>query len=263
MKLGFHRAELIKPQFAWMLSSIFTPGSEIHIEFKESWSDSMRMSLIYLLFFYYNENPNQKKTLRQITALRKIYEEKLILEEVLKALEKLNIIISQAEFDQILSTYFYIQTTSDGKVINFADETISDYLLAEYYIECLILDKAYRLNIGTPRSALGFLDGLIDILMSEDYQLQKFMEQGQGSLLISFGYNKAHNNAKDAMSSIALKAVNEDYATIISTGTQNIMTNEEIWTKLEITDNDYKHLWLHRWISLYVLKRLDPEAEDK
>ena len=41
------------------------------------------------------------------------------------------------------------------------------------------------------------------------------------------------------------------------------ISDENIWSKMVVTNFDYEHFWIHRWIALYVLDRVSPQKIDK
>jgi hypothetical protein len=47
------------------------------------------------------------------------------------------------------SSYFYLQTKPGGTLVSFIHKTLKEYLLAEFYLETLLENKVYKLNVGT------------------------------------------------------------------------------------------------------------------
>jgi uncharacterized protein YjbI with pentapeptide repeats len=89
-------------------------------------------------------------------------------------------------------------------------------------------------------------------------------------LLRSFGYNKgvdSHkilNNAIRDLEDNASKSVDEESIVFFSVDDDNVEEKykaKNLWRQVDISSNDYVNLWLHRWISLYILKRLNPDKE--
>lgn len=277
---GLHHDEITKPLFAWMLSLIYI-DPEYKIEFPENWSSRRVKSFIYMLFLHYviagkyrqalqtdkwkHSYINEKGILRQIAALKQSGSGDLNLAEI-KRLGKLEAINSDLE--PILTSYFYVRTdTVRGKVIDFVHETFKEYLLAEYYIESLLEDRVYSLNVGTPSlETIEFLYGLLELLkevkdggnnngQNNITNIERYLVSDETSLLGSFNKrNKRDEAINQLISSAAKCAETED---IFLTKRKNIIETPEDWIQVQINSDDFKNFWIHRWISLSILKILD------
>ena len=65
--------------------------------------------------------------------------------------------------DCLLGPYLYKDKAGS---VNFIHSIFHEYLLAEYFIECILKGKPYRLNIGIPSYASAqFIDGLVGLLL--------------------------------------------------------------------------------------------------
>jgi hypothetical protein len=65
----------------------------------------------------------------------------------------------------ILSTYFFSTAEYTEERIEFLHKSFSEYLIAEYYIESILDERLYRLNIGIASSeTISFLDDLLKLI---------------------------------------------------------------------------------------------------
>jgi uncharacterized protein YjbI with pentapeptide repeats len=267
--------EISKPLFTWMLSLIYT-DPEVKLEFNKQWSRNMRRSLIYMFFIhhvikgkYKDEGKRwlesyflEKKALREIAVLKQIYGKDLTLDHVENRLNKFDSKIDVSDnLEPILTSYFHFPYMNTGRSIDFVHETFKEYLVAEFYIESLLKDKAYRLNIGTPtKETTAFLEGLIELMDSKNKDtVAKFIESdknNQISLLNSFNYNKGTQFAKDHLLNCTLSSINNESIVFLNFNTD---TKEDMWKVANITMDSYRNLWIHRWISLYILNTLMSE----
>lgn len=143
--------------------------------------------------------------------------------------------------------------------MEFVHKSFKEYLLAEYYLESLLENKTHRLNIGTPSNeTFLFIDGLIDLLLNTEYEqvVEKYISQDTTSLLESFGYHKGQNTAIRDLKYASLHSVENE--NMVFFNVNDTTTRENIWMQSEISTYEYNNLWIHRWISLYILKKIDP-----
>jgi NACHT domain len=171
--------EMTKPLFAWIFSYLEMHTSpELKIETKQNWNYEMVKSWIFLLFFHQviegkyrgslGAYIEEKKILRRIAALNQIYGDTLtwqLAEQKLKVFESTN--NNESKLKQISRSqyFFYKRPSTKGEIIDFVHKTFKEYLLAEYYIESLVIDKIPRLNTRAPsKEVILFLDGLVDLL---------------------------------------------------------------------------------------------------
>jgi hypothetical protein len=84
---------------------------------------------------------NEKRILRKIAALRQIYTGGLN-KSVLRTLEENNSLQLDDILEPILTSYFYLHSENFGEeLIDFMHNSLKEYLLAEYYIESLLIEK--------------------------------------------------------------------------------------------------------------------------
>ena len=253
------------PLFCWMLAYMHANQYE-KLEFKKGWSTNMIRTLLYHSFIHsillgkYVEEvrsleekdikkriAEEKRLLRLTAALVNLYGEisKSELRDKLSRLgvneSYLNDLFSREGFlEYFLTSYFYMQEER----IEFIHDSFKEYCLAEYYYESIKEGKWWRLNVGMPsEETIDFLIGLVEIL--KNYES---IESISISPIIKYDdINILKNNAKQFVESEELLVTNAE------------ITDEEIWKHIKLTKYDYEHLWLYRWISLSMLKWLDPE----
>jgi uncharacterized protein YjbI with pentapeptide repeats len=163
------------------------------------------------------------------------------------------------------SSYFNIQSKPGGRVISFIHKSLKEYLLAEFYLESLLKNKIYKLNTGIPsEETIGFLDGLLELLIEDEDIIDKYIVQDETSLLNSFRYKKGRDAALDELERNAKSSVEQESIIFNIKNREHKQEKEEkenIWRKAEICGKDYKGLWINRWISLFVLNKLKPTQE--
>jgi 5'-methylthioadenosine/S-adenosylhomocysteine nucleosidase len=255
------------PLFCWMLAYMHANQYE-KLEFKKGWSTNMIRTLLYHSFIHsillgkYVEEvrsleekdikkriAEEKRLLRLTAALVNLYGEisKSELRDKLSRLgvneSYLNELFRKEGFlEYFLTSYFYMQEER----IEFIHDSFKEYCLAEYYYESIKEGKWWRLNVGMPsEETIDFLKGLVEIL--KNYENVKNISI---SPIIKYDdINILKNNAKQFVESEELLVTNAE------------ITDREIWKHIKLTKYDYEHLWLYRWISLSMLKWLDPEEE--
>jgi uncharacterized protein YjbI with pentapeptide repeats/nucleoside phosphorylase len=258
------------PLFCWMLAYMHANQYE-KLEFKKGWSTNMIRTLLYHSFIHsillgkYVEEvrsleekdikkriAEEKRLLRLTAALVNLYGEisKSELRDKLSRLgvneSYLNELFRKEGFlEYFLTSYFYMQEER----IEFIHDSFKEYCLAEYYYESIKEGKWWRLNVGMPsEETIDFLRGLVEIL--KNYESIKSIESISISPIIKYDdINILKNNAKQFVESEELLVTNAE------------ITDEEIWKHIKLTKYDYEHLWLYRWISLSMLKWLDPEEK--
>ena len=134
--------------------------------------------------------------------------------------------------------------------ISFLHKSFIEHLLAEYYIDSVTLPYEigkYYLNIGMPsEETLGHLQGLLSFIENTSGSFKKQIETFADSL---------HRSQSD------LKQVIIDNAKRIFEAEEIILQKDKldrdgngIWLSLTVPPYKYSHLWIHRWLSLYILK---------
>ena len=286
-ELGLPVQELLRPLFAWIFSYLETSeDSRVKVVGKKDWTPKMKKAWMYYLFFHrmiagipregwldkewYQTYRHEKNLLRALAALKQLHgipHERPILDQVVKT-EIKNFVTQDIDIDisKIEKSYFLsVQDTYSGAWINFVYESFSDYLLAEYYIAAILDGKSTRLNIGLPnRETIDFLDGILDLLNNskdvEEY-ISSLETSEKTSLLASFRYFKGLSAAKKDLVNVAFNLIRESDIIIHRSGDNldKIQSPEGMWMKIDSTNNDYKFLWIHRWICLFILNKLIPE----
>jgi hypothetical protein len=167
----------------------------------------------------------------------------------------------------ISSYFFYFRYSTKGKTVDFVHKTFEEYLLAEYYLECVLTNRIRRLNLIIPsKDTIDFLDGLIGLLRSNDASVKGFMMTEGTSLLRSFDVDNNLIESSDHQDLIFNQ---------LTEITKNTIIDEEIF--VPTTDNEksidydigrlvihkYELLWIGKWISLYIFNHLDLQKKDK
>jgi uncharacterized protein YjbI with pentapeptide repeats len=240
----------------------------VKLEFKEGWNENMIRTLLYHSFIHSillgkyveevrsleekdikNRIAEEKRLLRLTAALVNLYSEISKSELRVKLLRLgvdesyLNKLSDKEGFlEYFLTSYFYIQEER----IEFIHYSFKEYCLAEYYYESIKEGKWWRLNVGMPsKETIDFLKGLVEILKN-----YKNVKNISISPIIKYDdINILKDNAKRFVESEELLVTDTEIA------------DKEIWKHIKLTKDDYEHLWLYRWISLSMLKWLDPEEE--
>jgi uncharacterized protein YjbI with pentapeptide repeats len=285
---GLSSQEIVKPLFAWMISFIDT---DLKI-FNKDLDEKFKRALMYLLFLQYasrqkyqldEEEWTQKYiaehiVLRRIAALRKGLGTELTIQKkngfftidhVLCAKDRL------IQYDDLVGdipslalSFIGLSMRSkeqpDGTEIftnpKFVHESFEEYLLAEYYVDSILNDRLYRLNIGVPSEVtVQFLDGLISILLADEETIRQYLEP----LLESLRYRDEFD-----LGTLSRKIVDNCLGylkrqdVIFFTRNKDIIKRPEMWVQAETASDDYKQLWIYRWISLFFLSKVS-EANKK
>lgn len=110
-----------------------------------------------------------ERILRKIAALRQMHG-LLTKSMIIRGLENYGISYHERTLkdvlDPILTSYFYLQsTTALDMPMDFIHKSFGEYFLAEYYLESILNNKGYYLNVGIPsQETISFLDGLLELL---------------------------------------------------------------------------------------------------
>ena len=101
-----------------------------------------------------------------------------------------------------------------GIKIEFIHTSFKDYLLAEYYIESILENKIYKLNIGTPsEESILFVSGLVDLLNSKDSHIEAFITDI--GLLNSFNSNKKLDVLQE-LTNTTIKAIEDESIVLLN-----------------------------------------------
>jgi hypothetical protein len=127
-------------------------------------------------YHYSKSIANEKGILRKMAVLKSIFEE-VYEEDLSKNLEHFIEKEQQGLIDTrniklhtVLISYFRLNQKSNNRhSIDFLHKSFQEYLLAENYIESILLNKGFRLNIGKPSElTIEFLPGLISMINDPD-----------------------------------------------------------------------------------------------
>ncbi len=281
---GLGDEEKRKPLFCWMIA--LNPNSERFSQQSVTSSNQrsyLTMALLYQDFIHslirakYKEvakefseyYSDEKNLLRKIAALKQAYEsigDILTVNLLLAGLKEfygLDYTSASASeerkniFDLSLTSYFYLsgKTTRD-KTIDFIHKSFKEHLLAEYYIENMLdYDNKHHLNVGIPsEQTINHLSGLLEIVNNED----KNLAEQTDNFIMSLKNQQQHGKT--------LKEILVDNATKIFESEEIVVfhskRNDKMeWNIIHIPSNKYRDLWIHRWLSLYILKTLASKSK--
>jgi uncharacterized protein YjbI with pentapeptide repeats len=269
--------EIFKPLFCWMFA-IMRKSFDVTTVFKDldsRFKGSMSRALIYQAFIHSivrgkhkakaEYEPEEKRILRKIAALRQMHDP-LTRSMIIRGLEYYGISYNETMLkdvlDPILTSYFYLQSKAVQDMnVDFIHKSFREYLLAEYYLESILNDQGHYLNVGIPSpETISFLDGLLELLLeNKNGTLNKFANPLTKSLL-------SQANKQDLSQSVITQTLwknaqryYEKEQIIFQTEPYEQNTNK-IWHIVDFPISRYAELWIHRWLSLYVLNKLAPHT---
>ena len=192
---------------------------------------------------------DEKLALRKIAELKHVYSDELTKKRIEDLLEQLRFKGRIDEeilkvFDKLISTYFYTTMGTGYEVhIDFIHRSFEEYLLAEFYIECILRNETYRINMKLPTEVtIQFFDGLLSLLKTEDKKLCEYAER----LAKTYG-------AKDA-ASLKDNLKNKSYS--FFENEHVYLNNSNKKKEYPTITESYENLTFHRWLSIGVLNRL-------
>lgn len=254
---GIEFDELSKPLFCHMLSILYKEKGMI----KLTRNSSLNRTIIFLEFIhsvvlgkpsqlaneygYSKHYIAEKNALRKIAELKHVYEDRLTIERIHQSLKITNKRIKKefmAAFQKLVASYFYIteQFNYDERV-EFIHKSFVEYLLAEYYIGCVLIGKPYVCNIKLPtRETIQFLGGLLDIIKKNGKEVSKY----QGMFVKSYGTNMTLDKIKTTLVETAKRFFNDE----------NIY-QFEVQDYPDIIE-PYDNIASHRWLSIFIINRL-------
>jgi len=154
----------------------------------------------------------------------------------------------ESYFEPLITSYFHRSTNGIGsQKIEFIHKSFQEYLLAEYYYECIKEGKAHWLNVGIPsEETMSFLKGLVQML--EYYSVQEVLKSidGENAFIKTEDREKVFINSKN---------ITEDESYILP-ATKTEIVEHKFWTKINISADHHPLMWMHRWIALSVLSWL-------
>ena len=279
-KKGLQKSEITNPLFCWMIAYSDSENDQ-GTEFQKQWSSNLQKTLLYMSFIRkllhgkfvgeakkFNEDwnehyGNEKVILRKIAAMKSIYRSKLSEEVLIEELKGDNSNSDNASdvverLEPILSSYFHsTKEPLQGSLVEFLHRSFYEYLLAEYYIECMLERKSFRLNVGIPSEAtMMFLDGLLDILMINNLRHTKYrsdflrvFQYFDGFALQTFDIDNLER-AKKLIVQNAVDVIN-NYNLFIMKPCQS----DEKWLSIKIQDNNFANIVVHQWLALFILNK--------
>jgi uncharacterized protein YjbI with pentapeptide repeats len=280
---GLQHEEKGKPLFCWMMA-IITKNAEAVLNMEKDWSVNLKKTLIYITFihtllrgrhkslteiedwveFYTNE----KKILRKIAVLKQLYQDHLT-EVLLKTeLASFKIKIDDEELEPILTSYFRKNTRDDARYYDFIHESFKEYLVAEHYVESILNGTIVHLNVSKPsKETMQFLDGFLELLQLNNPTIISSFLSSYESFFRTFAAVPKSEPLTEILKNFRENIKNnsksffEDKSIIVSK--KNLIRNssDANYFVLGIHSEDYKIMWIHRWISLYVLAKIGYEID--
>lgn len=257
-KTGLEYDEIIKPLMCWIITLGYIKNPNLFSNISQLNRTLIFVIIIHNIIFgkkideleehkkhFYNE----KRVLRKIAELKHIYGNDLtqsIIEQSVKESDLSYNVTFMEYFSLLISSYFKSNNLNKNyeKLIDFIHTSFIDYLLAEYYIECLLQHKAYKINIKVPNDlTISFFKDLLNIFKNHEKMdlLTYFFE--------SF-------TSKTNISVVELRKTLFDVS-------KDIFNNKQV---IHINKNEYPYLddlllpkgyWLDRWFSVLVLNRFE------
>jgi len=272
-ELGLNDEEITKPLFLWILGMILSDTS-YRLEFKPKWSKELRKSLLYYIFihsiikgkhkeareaeefkhFYLTE----KQLLRYIAALKKMFEDldEEVLNKGLKNIYELPQGLTEKQLEPLITSYFY--RSSNGMAsrrIEFIHKSFQEYLLAEYYYECIKEGKVHWLNVGMPsEETMLFLKGLVQMLQAKDVENILESIDGENRFIKSSDRDRILENAR--------KIAEGETLILRHLSKQTPTQTHELWTIVELPSDALELAMIHRWIALSVFSWLHGKNEN-
>lgn len=278
LKSYIKEEDMRKPLFCWMFAIMMNSKSDSEIGFKDVENPSIKRALVYLRFIhsiirgkhehtaeiyhwtqYY---PEEKSILRKIAALAQIHDRKFTRSTVIEGLKNYGIVYDEKMIkdvlEPILTSYFYLHSTSAiDMLVDFIHKSFGEYLLAEYYIESIFEDKAYNLSVGIPsQETIEFLDGLLELLNEKESGNQ--FGDLVNSLAI-FQLTQRQISKSDFIERV--RRFFEEEQIIFQT--DSFSEPNKIWKLAKFPAAKYSELWIHRWISHYILNKLAEKLSRK
>jgi uncharacterized protein YjbI with pentapeptide repeats len=301
LNYGLRKEDIGKPLFCWMIAiinsgtggQVFDVDEDlkktiiyqefIHSTISGKHKELASRELASRDYEFSVEDVNkEKRTLRKIAALKMLYESNLdknVITDKISAFEEVVSLYkpksgkelegeeekrsgeTEKELSQVISSYFYSEGSGSDAKINFIHESFKEYLLAEYYIESLLMDKPYRLNIGIPNEeTISFLYGLLQLISKNvTSSLESKVDRFLGSL-------STNTESKERLKKISVKSIliNNARTTLeneqVVFHQQTNVEKNELWNVISLAASRYQDLWIHRWISMYVLKTIEPNS---
>jgi uncharacterized protein YjbI with pentapeptide repeats len=251
---GLESDEICKPLFCWLLAIVHDRKLAITLPDQVTLNRVLLFSTIIHEVILgkektdarsYGHNKHafdEKLVLRKIAELKHIYGNDLTKDNVLKIVKKSHHVNQKVlEFyDKLISTYFY---TSDDNTerLDFIHRSFEEYLLAEHYIECLLRNEPFRINLKIPTVVtIQFFNGLLQLFKTDSTQLMEYAEK----IVKTFRNNLNIQSMKTAL----------------STRSNEWFDNESVQPVPKDEYPNFKepaeYSSLHRWIGIIVFNSL-------
>src|SRR6185312_769628 len=277
-----YQIDLLKPLFCWMFALSYR-----NLEITRDIDAGEARLILYSTFIHsilegrYKDSPmeivKEKWILRKIAALKmisdEVYEEELSekLQTVVEQKQKEFINLQEIKLHIVLTSYFKLNKKGNNKhSVEFLHKSFQEYLLAEYYIESILYNEGFRLNIGQPSDVtIEFLVSLLSLIKNhEKKEYEKYLLR----IIRSLYPNKADWSDENIMQIVkvirnhlmdnALKIFEENK--IVFSDFENKTLNSEYWKIKDVpTYSEYYKNFLYKAISLFLIKKLDPKCNPK
>src|SRR6478672_3196465 len=277
-----YQIDLLKPLFCWMFALSYR-----NLEITRDIDAGEARLILYSTFIHsilegrYKDSPmeivKEKWILRKIAALKmisdEVYEEELSekLQTVVEQKQKEFINLEEIKLHIVLTSYFKLNKKGNNKhSVEFLHKSFQEYLLAEYYIESILYNEGFRLNIGQPSDVtIEFLVSLLSLIKNhEKKEYEKYLLR----IIRSLYPNKADWSDENIMQIVkvirnhlmdnALKIFEENK--IVFSDFENKTLNSEYWKIKDVPSySEYYKNFLYKAISLFLIKKLDPKCNPK
>jgi hypothetical protein len=281
--------EICKPLFCWMFGIMKRTKSKYKEQeqqdndtiFKDIENPSITRSLLYQGFihsiirgkhqdiadkYHWSQyHTDEKRILRKIAALRRMHYPNILTKSmVIEGLKNYGIRYDEKSLkdvlEPILTSYFYLQSRSSLDLsIDFIHKSFGEYLLAEYYIESILVDgeKVHYLSVGVPTpETVQFLDAILELLNTENENVKEHVNILIKSLVTESKQELSQSIVKTTLIEHAQRLY-EDEQIIFQT--ESFQQQNKIWNIAKFPVSKYHELWIHRWLLLFVLNKLAPE----
>jgi len=254
---GLDSDEITKPLFCWMISLAYVKNKTLTI------SNEATLNRVWLFFTiihdivlgkhvsesgsgYTKHALDEKLALRKIAELKHIYRDDLSKKTVSNLLQNFgagngfNDEILKV-FDKLISTYFY--TIGYEEHIDFIHRSFEEYLLAEFYINCILKSETIRINMKLPTEVtFQFFDGLLYLLKTKDKKLCEYADR------LAKTYADVDARSLGNKLVVVSRSYFED---------EQVYLNNKNKIEYPNINEPYDNLTIHRWVSIAVLNRLE------
>jgi pentapeptide repeat protein/CHAT domain-containing protein len=312
LEFGIDGEDIRKPLLALILSAVYRDNKQDLLELKEekALSGPEYRAFIYLNFIHgmltrgetskrivLEDYKEKKKILRRMALLVKLFKgnltENVIMEESSSSFIDLFELYNKdptATLREVLRDYFYMplldNKRSEERRVLFIHSTFKEYLMAENYIEILLVGNDNKIlnsswmNVTIPtKESTEFLEGLLGLIKRKGKspiinKWIEFNENGEMSLLNSFNSGDWTIDPITHLIANSLNDVNDDTVALLKCDfkSENSKKTAPYFAKGQIqfnirgkskdtSINEYWSLWIRRWISLFVLSKIIDPSE--